>query len=359
MAVNATFKSISAVFQNNGVSSSVTVPAPAGLCVGELMVVMGISTTVSPASINFPAGWTNLDETFPPIIQQPLGFLGTKVATLADIGANFIFSHTGAFVGAWDVGIFRIGGHTGTDTFSVITVDDAPGVNPPLPGITTVADNVLILRFAGWINTGSDPTFTGPAAGHTTRAQVGGPFDPLSPDPSGIWVTRNTIKTPPGFVGAAVVPQDGGGNTRAVDYSLGIVPGVLQECIATPAIAVGVPLVAAQFIAGTILEQVDAIATGVPGVGTTFIPVFVPPPPPPPSPPAPLDDPSSDCIFQGIQVGAPTPTMRDDCGQVPRVDDAVEFTGVQAGQVEPVEPAEGWASLGTVRFRVFSPNSVQ
>ena len=40
------------------------------------------------------------------------------------------------------------------------------------------------------------------------------------------------------------------------------------------------------------------------------------------------------------------------------MDDAVEFTGVQAGQAEPVEPVGGFFSLGRVRIRILNPNSI-
>ena len=187
------------------------------------MVVAGIADTDVPAIITFPAGWTKLDESNP-AIGNPVGFLGFKVATVADLGASFIFSHSGVRVGAWNIGIYRISAHGGTDTFGVITVNDVPLANPSFPSFVTVADNVLVLRISGWVNTGAEPTATGPAAGHTTRAQNGGPFDPGSPDTNGFWCTRNAIKTPPGLVGATVLPQDGTGNTRAVSYSLGIAP---------------------------------------------------------------------------------------------------------------------------------------
>lgn len=65
------------------------------------------------------------------------------------------------------------------------------------------------------------------------------------------------------------------------------------------------------------------------------------------------------CEFAGIQSGSTAPTVRDDCGVIPRVTDPVVFTGVQAGSNEPVEPVGGFFSLGRVRFRVFSPNTVQ
>jgi hypothetical protein len=219
----AIFETISTVYQNPLVSVSVTIGAPAGLVVGELMVVAGIADTDVPATITFPAGWTKTDESNP-AIGNPVGFLGFKVATAPDLGASFIFSHSGVRVGAWNIGIKRLSAHAGTDAFGVTTINDVPGLNPSLPSFVTIADNVLVVRFAGWVNTGAEPTFTGPVAGHTTRAQNGGPFDPGSPDTNGFWCTRNAIVSPPGLVGASTVPQDGGGNTRAVAYSLGIAP---------------------------------------------------------------------------------------------------------------------------------------
>jgi len=221
----AVFETISTVYQNFGVGVSVTVPAPAGLVVGELMVVQGVTNADVGTSgpVNFPAGWTILDQTNVPV-GNPIGFMGFKVAVLADLGASFIFSHNGAVFNEWNVGIWRISAHTGTDTFSVIASDTIPPFNPALPSVITIADNVQIFRFAGWETTGIEPTFTGPVAGHTTRAQNGGPFDPGAGDTSGIWVTRNAIVTPPGNVGANVVPQDGTGNTRAIGYTLGIAP---------------------------------------------------------------------------------------------------------------------------------------
>ncbi len=331
IASAAIFKSISTVYQNFGVATSVTVPAPAGLCVGELMVVMGITNANfgTSAPVNFPVGWTILDQSNP-AIGNPIGFLGTKIATQADLGANFVFSHNGPTADEWNIGIWRIAAHAGLDTFAVTTTDDIPLANPFFPSHITVADNILAIRFAGWENTGTEPTAIG-ALSHTIRAQNGGPFDPGPSDPTAIWATQDVIESPPGsLISARVISQDGTGNTRAVGYSFGVVPGPLltDNCQLNPAVAVGVA-----------------------SVGTTFIPIAVPPPPP-----ALVDG----CEFAGIDpTGSDPPDVRDGCGIIPRVDDAVEFVGVQAGQAEPVEPVGGFFSLGRVRQRILNPNSVQ
>lgn len=200
--MGALFETISALFQASGVGASITLPAPAGLIVGELMVTIGV-VFGEPAVITVPAGWSKDDEFSIPGF--PTGFIATKTATLADIAANFLFSQNLGGSEAWAVGIHRFSGALALDAFARGVVGGS-SQDISLPNLTTVADNCLILRTVQAVFATTEPTSivdpgTGGDNDHTRRGFVGGPNDPGAATPFALYYTDDIIKTPAGFDG--------------------------------------------------------------------------------------------------------------------------------------------------------------
>jgi len=317
-----TFLGVTTHFQSLA-SGIVFLPKPPLLAVGDGMVAH-IAYKNVPVNISPPFGWTEHLET-------GLGYVATKVADAADVLA-VTFQFTFAGITSRCASLMHFSGVEQTAGF----VDNIAQIQQPAFGGTSpifcpalvasrTARFIISAHSSSSSNRGQGvPIFTGPA-GFTERAD-GTAFELAL----GVYTKDVEVLSIPSE--AIVVSPVG---------------NILQAGVAMA-------------IVGPLPTAIDAVAVGSPNVTTFFIP-FVPPPPvgPPPSPPAPVDDPASDCTFAGIQVGAPVPSVRDDCGVIPRVDDAVEFTGVQAGQAEPVEPVGGFFSLGRVRIRILNPNSVQ
>ena len=307
-----TFQGVSTRFVA-ALSPTVTITKPPGLAVGEGMVVhiayLGTSVDIIP-----PAGWT---EHF----QSGVAYLATKIADAGDVaGANFIFTFA-AGTGSECASLMHFsgidpGGFVDNSALAA-GVPVNPYITPALVASRT-ARFIISAAAGGFTNRGTGAIHTGPA-GHTERA------DGVANRPSLAVYTKDVEVVSVGTEAILSANPDGGQHT----ITLAIV-GPLP--VTTP-------------------QGVDAIAVGAPGVSATFIPLLPPPPPPPVL--------VSGCEFAGIDAGSDPPTIRDACGEIPRVDDAVEFTGVQAGQAEPVEPVGGFFSLGRVRLRIFSPNSVQ
>jgi hypothetical protein len=224
--MGALFESISTFFVANGVQPTAIVPAPSGVVLGDLLVMVGALNFGVPSTINLPAGWTKSDQREPPI-GNPKGMLGFKIADAADVVAvNYVVTHSEGSNREWVIAIYRYSGALGLDGFTGGTVNDAPGQTfiTSTPHTTTV-DNVLIQRSAMWDQTGVEPTSVGAMAGHTQRAFAGGFNEPGPSDTSGNFHTRDLIASPPGFQGPANFQQFGfGGNTRAVLYTVGIAP---------------------------------------------------------------------------------------------------------------------------------------
>lgn len=216
----ATFETISSGKIAFGVAPSITIPAPAGLKVGEFMVALGSMNFGGPSTINLPGGWSKLDQT-EPAIGNPKAFLGFKEAEQADLGANFVFTHTEGGTRPWVVGIYRISGTLGVDVFAVGTVNDVVTAIVPAPDLVTTKDNALILRVALINSTGGVITGITHPGGHTEQAEE---IQPGSATINGSWVTGDVLKTPPGSIGVANFTHDGGGNTRAIAYSLSMSP---------------------------------------------------------------------------------------------------------------------------------------
>jgi len=223
----ALFQSISVIYQAIGVSPTLSIPKPSGLVLGELMVVSGTLNRGGVSTVILPGGWTKTDQR-EPTIGNPKGFLGFKVADAADVAAsNFILSHTLGTSDEWVAGITRYSGALNIDTFGAGVIDNLGSqTSITYPSHTTVVDNVLIHRYAGWDQTGTEPTAVGLSALHTRRAVEGGFVDPFSTsDVIGVWDTLDLIVTPPGFVAAANFTQTGaGGFTRGVIYTAAIAP---------------------------------------------------------------------------------------------------------------------------------------
>ncbi len=321
------FQQVTTEFISFG-ASVVTLPRPSALQIGDGMVVHISHQNVS-ADVVPPAGWTDNQE-------GPLEYVASKVADAADVVAvSFLFNFLPAAspVSSRCASLMSFSGVDSSGFVDNLAIIAQPffGTSDPIftPALTASRRALFILsaHSSSSFNRGQGMTnrHTGPA-GFTERAD-GMAFE----------------------MGLGVYTRDGVEVLSIPQLSISIQGGFGGNRFQT-----GVSMA----IVG-IREQIDAIAVGSPSVVTQFFPFTIPPPAIPPSPPAPVDDPDSGCIFAGIQVGAPVPDVRDDCGVVPRVDDAVEFVGVQAGQAEPVEPVGGFFSLGRVRQRILNPNSVQ
>lgn len=221
----AQFETISTAFQVSGVGPSITIAAPPGLALSDLMVAHGGVFGGSIATISVPAGWTlhaTNGSTF------PTGFVATKRATAQDIGANFVFSQDLGGSEAWSLGIYRLSGALGFDSnqFAFMSGDQNDIL---LPVITTIADNVLVLRAAHAVYATTEPSSITDPTGHTRRAFIGGPNNGGVADPFGIFYTVDTIKTPPGVVSApSPQPQAVGraGNLNGVGLAVGIAPDI-------------------------------------------------------------------------------------------------------------------------------------
>jgi len=224
--MGALFQSISTFFVASGVQATAIVPAPSGIVLGELLVMVGSLNTGLVSTVNLPAGWTKSDQR-EPSIGNPKGFLGFKIADASDVVAvNYVVTHSEGSNREWAVAIYRYNGALGLDGFSAGVVDDLSGqTSLTLPSYTTIADNVLIQRTAMWDQTGVEPTSIGAMAGHTQRAFAGGFNEPGPSDTSLAAHTRDLIATPPGLQAGANFTQTGGtGNTRGVLYTVGIAP---------------------------------------------------------------------------------------------------------------------------------------
>lgn len=194
------FETISALFQASGVGASITVPAPSGLVVGDLMVAICAVFGTSAATITVPSGWTKVTEdSFPAF---PTGAIASKIATAADLGANFVFSQNLGGSEAWTVGIHRFSGAKEVDA-SIRGVVGGSSQDISLPTLVTIADNCLILRTVQAVFATAEPTSivdpgTGGDNDHTRRGFVGGPNDPGAANPFALYYTDDVIKTPAG-----------------------------------------------------------------------------------------------------------------------------------------------------------------
>ncbi|MEE9596077.1 MAG: hypothetical protein V3V96_04810 [Acidiferrobacterales bacterium] len=198
--MGAIFQSLSALFQASGVGASITVPAPAGLVVGEFMVAICSVFGTTAATITVPAGWTKVREDS--FVGFPTGAIATKKAILADIGANFLFSQNLGGSEAWTVGIHRFSDALALDA-SIPTIVGGSSQDISLGTVVTIADNCLILRTVQAVFATTEPTSiidpgTGGDNDHTRRGFVGGPNDPGVANPFAVYYTDDIIKTPAG-----------------------------------------------------------------------------------------------------------------------------------------------------------------
>lgn len=226
--MGALFQSISTFFVASGVQATAIVPAPSGIVLGELLVMVGSLNTGLVSTVNLPAGWTKSDQR-EPSIGNPKGFLGFKIADASDVVAvNYVVTHSEGSNREWTVAIYRYSAAIGLDGFSAGVVDDLSGqTSLTLPSYTTIADNVLIQRTAMWDQTGIEPTSIGAMGGHTQRAFAGGFNEPGPSDTSLAAHTRDLIASPPGLQAGSNFTQTGStGNTRGVLYTVGIAPVV-------------------------------------------------------------------------------------------------------------------------------------
>lgn len=216
----------STAFKAQGGGVPFIIPKPPGVVIGDLLVSSVFLNTGLVSTITFPAGWTKVDER-EPTIQNPQGAIGFKVADAADvIATDYTFLHTEGSDREWVGVMTRYSGALNIDNFTSGVVNDLSGQSTiAYPGHTTVADNVLIYRVAGFDFTGVEPTAVGLTALHSRVALAGG-F--LVTGPSNVMLVfdeLNAIVTPPGFVNAANFTQTGGtGNLRAVIYTAAIAP---------------------------------------------------------------------------------------------------------------------------------------
>ncbi len=197
--MGALFQTISALFQASGVGASISVPAPSGLIVGELMVTIG-AVFGEPAVITPPALWTKHREDSIPGF--PTGFIASKIATAADLAGPYVFSQNLGGSEAWTVGIHRFSGALALDA-STPGIVGGSSQDISLGTVTTVADNCLILRSVQAVFATAEPTSivdpgTSGDNDHTRRAFVGGPNDAGVANPFALYYTKLGVKTPPG-----------------------------------------------------------------------------------------------------------------------------------------------------------------
>ena len=133
---------------------SVTINAPSGLAVGDLMVAV-ISERDSGTTCTPPSGWTTLLETKTP---TPSVASYYKVATSGDVSAgNFTFSFSGAGATTTNGCILRITGYNATNPITQYAAAQTSGANPSFANTITPATtgSLLIMGIGTESSTGS------------------------------------------------------------------------------------------------------------------------------------------------------------------------------------------------------------
>lgn len=150
----------------NGSSSTIVVPKPSGLAVGDLMVSMTRGTGFG--SFTPPSGWTLLSSTFNPF---SFVYIHYKYADSGDVSASD-FTWTDAGTGAVAGGIVRITGASPLIGSAVLAGAATNNANPSFAtGVTPTRANNLLLIFimsmqnaneslGGYAISTSNPTWT-------------------------------------------------------------------------------------------------------------------------------------------------------------------------------------------------------
>lgn len=209
----ATFQSAASDQVTADLDTSIVVPKPTGLAVGDLMVAVagcGDSRSVSP-----PAGWTTLEDTTNGTYRIAIF---TRVATSGDVAAtDFTFTASGGFSAA-SVGILRIS--SALDTGIVTAYATGPNdTSVTCADVTTVANGSLVIwgAYQGGASAGPG-SIPGPA---TERIDVtssfGGWFYAATEDraaagtATGPVITKNAFSSARAF-SIAISPAAAGGS---------------------------------------------------------------------------------------------------------------------------------------------------
>lgn len=185
----------------NGVAGSattVTVPAPAGIVEGDLLLALIINTGVT-GSWTQPSGWVELEDrqrlqdTDGPSITYAF-----KIATASEPGEYpWVFT---AFAPGRKGLILRFSGSPGVDVDG--NVNGALAGTVLCPDVVTTVADALVLRLSAGQSTGDVGTLS-PPAGHTERAEVSGFNTAISAH------TEDTVQAAAGATGTESIVKTG------------------------------------------------------------------------------------------------------------------------------------------------------
>jgi hypothetical protein len=169
---------------------NVTVTKPSGLSVGDLMIA-GVSAQTSSDAANdwnTPTNWTELVG-LGAGSNEPLMSVFAKIADSSDVAAsNFAFTSAGTTDNAIGT-LFRI---TGTNGFASIAINirssgatnGSPTTTPSISGVTTIADNSLLLIITSAEKTDGDIDYSAYAVANSNPTWTE-EYD-INNEPSGI-----------------------------------------------------------------------------------------------------------------------------------------------------------------------------
>lgn len=136
-------------FANAGTGTSIVIPKPSGLAVGDLMVgLIGNEDAANDANHTSPAGWTKVVEVGDGTVDTHLSVFW-KVAEQSDVDAtNFTFTWDGSeYGGGW---VLRVTGALNSNPIQYFDSIVSSGASLSHPSLTLDAKNYLPFGFWGF-----------------------------------------------------------------------------------------------------------------------------------------------------------------------------------------------------------------